>query len=235
LIHRLPKLPYDVAALEPHIDARTMTLHHGKHHAAYVEKLNAALQPFADLQEKTAQWLLINLGKLPREIRAVVRQNAGGHLNHSLFWQAMSPAGGGEPAGALAAAIRNDFGSFDAFKARFEQAGAALFGSGWVWLVRPQKRGGALEVITTPGHDNPAMQGRFPLLLNDAWEHGYYLKHENRRADYLKSWWPVANWREAARRYERSARSATIPWRADGPAPPNVVATKRFPWKTSTF
>ena len=206
--HLLPALPYDPAALEPHIDARTMALHHGKHHASYVEKLNAALRPFPDLQEKTALWLLLNWGRLPESIGAAVRNNAGGHVNHSLFWQAMSAAGGGAPSDPLAEAIRHDFGSFDLFKARFDQAGAALFGSGWVWLTRTQKNGGRLEVITTSGHDHPQMQGRFPLLLNDAWEHAYYLKHENRRADYLNGWWAVVNWQEAARRYERSDDSA---------------------------
>ena len=202
--HLLPPLPYDHAALEPYIDARTMVLHHAKHHASYVEKLNAALETFPDLQQKTALWLSLNSGKLPKDIRAAVRNNAGGHVNHSLFWQAMSPAGGGAPSGPLADAIEDDFGSLDLFKAHFDKAGIALFGSGWVWLARAQKEGGRLEVITTSGHDNPLMQGRFPLLLNDAWEHAYYLKHENRRADYLNGWWPVVNWREAARRYERS-------------------------------
>jgi Fe-Mn family superoxide dismutase len=202
--HLLPPLPYDAAALEPHIDARTMLLHHGKHHASYVEKLNEALQAFPDLQEKTALWLLLNWGKLPEAIGVTVRNNAGGHVNHSLFWQAMSAAGGGAPAGPLAEAIRHDFGSFELFKARFDQAGAALFGSGWVWLTRAQTNGGRLEVITTPGHDHPLMQGRFPLLLNDAWEHAYYLKHENRRAEYLNGWWAVVDWQEAARRYERA-------------------------------
>jgi superoxide dismutase, Fe-Mn family len=233
--HRLPELAYDVAALEPHIDARTMALHHGKHHASYVEKLNATLEPFPDLHEQTALWLLINLGKLPREIRAAVRSNAGGHLNHSLFWQAMSPTGGGAPSGLLAEAIRQDFGSFDLFKARFERAGAALFGSGWVWLVRAQKPGAGLEVITTCGHDNPATQGRFPLLVNDVWEHGYYLKHENRRAEYLQGWWSVADWREAARRYERSDLSPAIPLDADAAAVSERHLTKRFPWARKTF
>ena len=200
--HLLPSLPYDYAALEPHIDARTMALHHGKHHAAYVEKLNTALGAFPDLQQKTALWLLLHLDKVPKDIRVAVRNNAGGHVNHSLFWQAMSAAGGGEPSGPLADAIKRDFGSFRLFKERFDKAGAALFGSGWVWLAMAQKDGGRLEVITTSGHDHPSMKGCFPLLLNDVWEHAYYLKHENRRADYLNGWWPVVNWQEAARRYE---------------------------------
>lgn len=220
--HLLPPLPYDHAALEPHIDARTMTLHHGKHHASYVEKLNTALEPFPELQRKTALWLLLNLGKLPLDIRMAVRNSAGGHVNHSLFWQAMSPAGGGAPSGPLADAIEHDFGSFDQFKARFDKAGAALFGFGWVWLAKEQKEGGRLEVITTSGHDNPQMRGRFPLLVNDVWEHAYYLKHENRRADYLKGWWPVVNWQEAARRYERADDSADN-------------RSSRYPWAKQTF
>jgi superoxide dismutase, Fe-Mn family len=217
--HLLPPLPYDYAALEPYIDARTMMLHHDKHHASYVEKLNTVLQPFPELREKTALWLLLNADKLPQEIRAAARNNAGGHVNHSLFWQAMSPVsnqGGGMPAGPLADAIKHDFGSFDLFKARFDKAGVTLFGSGWVWLARAQNDGGRLEVITTSGHDNPLMQGHFPLLLNDVWEHAYYLKHENRRADYLPAWWQVVNWQEAARRYERSDHSAEQRWDADG-------------------
>ena len=220
--HLLPPLPYHHAALEPTIDARTMVLHHGLHHASYVEKLNTALETFPDLQEKTALWLLLNPGKLPMNIRTAVRDNAGGHVHHSLFWQAMSATGGGAPSGALADAIERDFGSFDLFKARFDEAGVALSGSGWVWLARTQKEGGQLEVITTSGHDNPLMEGRFPLLLNDAWEHAYYLKHENRRADYLKGWWPVVNWREAGRRYERSRRPARS-------------KSSRYPWVKQTF
>lgn len=214
--HLLPPLPYDHAALEPHIDARTMTLHHDKHHVSYVEKLNTALETFPDLQQKTALWLLLNVGKLPKDIRVAVRNNAGGHVNHSMFWQAMSPSGGGEPTGALADAIKRDFGGLEKFKVRFDEAGEKLFGSGWVWLARTQKDGGRLEVITTSGHDNPLMQGCFPLLLNDVWEHAYYLKHENRRADYLNGWWPVVNWQEAARRYERSDHSTEQRWEADG-------------------
>jgi superoxide dismutase, Fe-Mn family len=220
--HLLPPLPYDYAALEPHIDARTMMLHHDKHHASYVEKLNTALQPFPELRGKTALWLLLNADQLPQEIRGAVRSSAGGHVNHSLFWRAMSPVsnqGGGMPAGPLADAIKHDFGSFDLFKARFDKAGATLFGSGWVWLARAQNDGGRLEVITTSGHDNPLMQGHFPLLLNDVWEHAYYLKHENRRADYLRAWWQVVNWQEAARRYERSDHSAEQRWDADGGRP----------------
>jgi Fe-Mn family superoxide dismutase len=203
-----------------------MMLHHGKHHAAYVEKLNALLERFPDLQQKTAPWLLLNLSKLPGSIRAAARNLAGGHVNHSLFWQAMGPAAGGAPSGALADAIERDFGSFELFKARFEEAGAAISGSGWVWLAKARKarkEGGRLEVITTSGQDNPLLQGRFPLLLNDVWEHAYYLKHENRRGDYLNGWWPVVNWQEAGRRYA-GAENFT-----DSRSP------RRYPWTKQTF
>jgi Fe-Mn family superoxide dismutase len=206
--HLLPPLPYDYAALEPHIDARTMTLHHDQHHASYVANLNSALEKFPELHERTALWLLLHLDKVPEETRTAVRNNAGGHVNHGLFWRVMSPTGGGAPAGPLADAIRRAFGSFEQFKVRFAEAGGKLFGSGWVWLARAQQDGGALQVLTTSGHDNPLMQGHFPILVNDVWEHAYYLKHENRRADYLKGWWPVVNWEEVARRFERSDHSA---------------------------
>jgi Fe-Mn family superoxide dismutase len=203
MTHLLPPLPYGYAALEPHIDAHTMMLHHDKHHASYVTSLNSALEDFPELQERTASWLLLNLDKVPEKIRTAVRHNAGGHVNHSLFWRAMSPDGDGAPTGLLADAIKRDFGGFEQLKARFDEAGAKLFGSGWVWLARTQD-GGKLEVSATSGHDSPLMQGRFPLLVNDVWEHAYYLRHENRRPDYLKGWWSVTNWEEAARRFERS-------------------------------
>ena len=214
--HLLPALPYDYAALEPHVDALTMQLHHDKHHATYVANLNAALEKLPQLLDHSASWLLRNLDKVPEEVRTSVRNNAGGHLNHSLYWQAMSPAGGGEPAGPLAAAIRRDFGSFDKFKGRFSEAGEKLFGSGWVWLARAQEDGGKLEVYTTSGHDNPLMQGHFPILVNDVWEHAYYLKHQNRRSAYLDSWWSVANWQEAARRFARSDQTAAQDWKGEG-------------------
>jgi Fe-Mn family superoxide dismutase len=184
-----------------------MALHHGKHHASYVAALNTALQEFPDLRQRSAPWLLLNPGKLPRAIRTAVRHNAGGHLNHSMFWQAMSPLEGGAPTGALAIAIIRDFGSLAQFKLQFAEAGGKLFGSGWVWLVRVEQDGGRLQVCTTEGHDNPIMEGRYPILVNDVWEHAYYLKHENRRADYLDGWWSIANWKEAARRYEQPASS----------------------------
>ncbi len=202
--HLLPPLPYKPSALAPHIDARTMTLHHDLHHAAYVKALNEALEGAPELlQGKTAGWLLLNLDKVPENIRTTVRNNAGGHVNHSLFWQAMSPDGGGEPDGKLGEAIDHSFGSFAKFKTQFEEAGKAQFGSGWVWLVKARTGGDKLKVLTTPGHDNPLSQGFFPLLVNDVWEHAYYLKHENRRPDYLKGWWSVTHWKEAAHRLER--------------------------------
>ena len=218
--HNLAPLPYDYAALAPHIDERTMTLHHAKHHASYVANLNAALEKFPELQERDALWLLLNLSKVPQKIRTTVRNNAGGHVNHSLFWRAMSPPAGGvsarAPAGALAAAIDHDFGSFEQFKTRFAEAGSKHFGSGWVWLTRAQLDGGKLNVTTTAGHDNPLTQGHFPILLNDVWEHAYYLKLENRRDDYLNNWWALVNWDEAGRRFERSDHSAEQAWEAEG-------------------
>jgi superoxide dismutase, Fe-Mn family len=200
--HRLPPLLYSYAALEPHIDARTMQLHHDLHHAAYVEKLNAGLARHPELQERSALWLLLNASKLPADARTDLCNNAGGHVNHSMFWQGLSPYAGGEPAGALADAIKRDFGGLEKFKAQFEAAGRNAFGAGWVWLARTQQEGGRLVVLTTAGHGNPLVQGYFPLLVNDLWEHAYYLKHENRRPDYLKGWWPVVHWREVARRLE---------------------------------
>lgn len=199
--HLLPALPYDTAALEPHVDAHTMELHHGKHHAAYVAKLNATLESLPGLRERPAIWLLCNLGKVPEAVRASVRNNAGGHVNHSMYWRAMSPAGGAAPEGPLADALRRDFGTVRNFKTEFDAAGAKLFGAGWVWLARTRGDGGKLVVLTTAGHDNPLMQDMFPILVNDLWEHAYYLKHQNRRPAYLEGWWQVANWREAERRF----------------------------------
>jgi len=216
LKHLLPALPYPYGSLEPHIDARTMTLHHDMHHASYVAQLNSALEAYPELRVHTATWLLLNLGKIPEPARTAVRNNAGGHVNHSMFWQIMSPAGGGEPAGALAEAIERDLGGLEKLKARFEQAGAKLFGSGWVWLARTQQDGGKLDIYTTSGHGNPVMQGHLPVLVNDVWEHAYYLKHENRRGDYLKGWWSVVNWKEAARRFESAGSSSVQRWEGEG-------------------
>lgn len=212
----LPALPYGYSALEPHVDARTMRLHHERHHASYVEKLNSALEDFPALRERDALWLLLNLDAVPRRIRAVVRNNAGGHVNHSMFWRAMSPRSQDLVAGPLATAIDRDFGSFTRFKLRFEQAGNAVIGSGWVWLARVNQDGGKLQIFTTPGHGNPRTQGRFPILVNDVWEHAYYLKHEDRRDEYLRAWWPVVDWQEAARLFDQSDHSAEQDWEGEG-------------------
>jgi Fe-Mn family superoxide dismutase len=190
--HKLPKLPYDYSALEPHIDTRTMGVHHDKHHAAYVNNLNKALEGYPDLQQKSAIQLLQSLDALPEEIRAAVRNNGGGHVAHAMFWSCMSPRGGGEPKGSLAEAVDESFGSVSGLKDAFTKAAATLFGSGWTWLcVDPE---GKLVVTTTPGHDHPMFQGLAPLLVLDVWEHAYYLKFENRRPDYIAEWWSVVDW-----------------------------------------
>jgi Fe-Mn family superoxide dismutase len=213
--HVLPPLPYDYAALEPHIDVRTMQLHHDMHHATYVKNLNAALEKLPEFQGRSAIWLLLNIDTLPELSRTAIRNNAGGHVNHSMFWQIMSPDGDSEPSDLLADAIKRDFGSIDEFKAQFDEAGEKLFGSGWVWLADTPKDGGTLEILTTTGHDNPAAQGYFPLLVNDVWEHAYYLKHENRRGDYLKDWWSIVNWREVGRRLANADLSPEQRWETD--------------------
>lgn len=202
--------------MEPHIDARTMALHHGRHHGEYVAQLNAAIEHFPELHGRSASWLLLNLNKVPEEARLAVRNSAGGHVNHSLFWRAMTPKATGAPSGRLADAIGRDFGSFEHFQSRFEEAGAEVVGSGWIWLARAQQNGGRLRVFTTPGNGNPLLQGHFPILVNDAWEHAYYLKHENRLDDYLKEWWAVVDWNEVARRFQRSDHTATNHWVAEG-------------------
>jgi superoxide dismutase, Fe-Mn family len=202
--HELPALPYDHAALEPIIDALTLRIHHEEHHAGYVEKLNDALAPFPELQSRSVDWLLVNLAEVPRKIRTTVRQNAGGHLNHNIFWNTMAPPGRSEPSGALADAIVKTFDSVEAFKARFVETGKEQFGSGWVWLARREGVGGELKIFGTAGHDTALLRGCHPILVNDVWEHAYYLKYQNRREEYLKGWWPLVNWEEAARRYEAS-------------------------------
>lgn len=214
--HVLPELPYEPGALEPHIDTRTMEIHHGKHHASYVKKLNDALSGAGELRERSAWWLLLNLDQVPESARTAVRNNGGGHVNHCLFWRAMSPQGGGSPDGALARAIERDFdGGFDGFKQAFEKAGATLFGSGWVWLVMDDE--GSLRVTTTAGHDNPATDGLFPILVNDGWEHAFYLKHQNRKDAYFSGWWSVVNWEEAAERHAR-ASAGRMPVKREGAA-----------------
>ena len=197
--HTLPPLPYAANALEPHIDAQTMEIHHGKHHNAYVTNLNAALEKAPELADKPLEELLKNLNAVPESIRTAVRNNGGGHWNHSQFWKTMGPNAGGAPTGKLAEAITASFGDFEKFKEQFNAAGAGRFGSGWVWLV---KEGNKLAITSTPNQDNPLMEGKpAPLLGNDVWEHAYYLKYQNRRPDYLKAWWNVVNWSEVAKRF----------------------------------
>ena len=209
--HLLPELPYDVAALEPHIDARTMTLHHDMHHASYVKALNLALESAPELlQDKSAEWLLKNIKDIPEDILATVVNNAGGHINHSFFWQTMSPDGGGTPSGPLAEAIENTFENFERFKIQFEEAGSKVFGSGWVWLVKARREDDKLQIITTSGHANPLTQGYVPLLVNDVWEHAYYLKHENRRPAYLKGWWSIVDWKKIAQRFEQTQHATEL-------------------------
>ncbi len=202
--HELPALPYAKEALEPHIDALTMEIHHGRHHKAYVDNLNKALAGNAPLEAKPLDALLADLAAVPDAIRGPVRNNGGGHWNHSFFWKLMAPKAGGTPAGALAEAIKAAFGGFDEFKAKFEAAGVGRFGSGWAWLL---VNGGKLEIASTANQDNPLMgkavagcEGK-PVLGVDVWEHAYYLKYQNKRADYLKAWWNVVNWAEAGRLY----------------------------------
>lgn len=218
--HQLPPLTYDYAALEPCIDSRTMMLHHDIHHGSYVKNLNEALERSPDLRNYSALWLLRNLEKVPKDIRIAVHHNAGGHVNHSMFWRAMKPATNqnpaGKPKGLLLEAINRDFGSVEKFKTRFEEEGTRLFGSGWVWLVRTRQEDGKLEVMTTSGHDHPIMQDRFSILLNDVWEHAYYLKYESHRPDYLKHWWSVVDWEEAARCFDLSDNSAEYLWEGEG-------------------
>jgi superoxide dismutase, Fe-Mn family len=198
----VPPLPYGYDALEPYIDEETMHLHHDKHHAAYVNNLNNALANYPDLQSKSAEELIKNLNGLPEAVRMAVRNNGGGHVNHSMFWQIMGPNGGGDPQGAFAEEIRNTFGSLEALKTAFNDAGAKRFGSGWTWLVRASS--GELKVVSTANQDNPVSDGDFPIMGNDVWEHAYYLKYQNRRPDYLAAWWNVINWDEVTRRYEAS-------------------------------
>jgi superoxide dismutase, Fe-Mn family len=198
MAHQLPPLPYDFAALEPHIDAQTMQIHHGKHHQAYVNNLNAALEKHPDLQSKSPEDLIRNLSAVPEDIRTAVRNNGGGHVNHTAFWKQMAPNAGGEPTGALADAIKSAFGGFDAFKEQFAKAGVARFGSGWAWLI---DNGGKLSIESTPNQDNPIMDGKKAILGLDVWEHAYYLKYQNRRPDYIAAWWNVVNWPEIAKAY----------------------------------
>ena len=194
----LPPLPYAPDALEPHIDKMTMEIHHGKHHQAYVTNLNKALESAPDLASKTVEELLANnCAIVPENIRTAVRNNGGGHINHSMFWQIMK-AGTGQPVGNVAQAINSTFGSFDAFKEKMNQAGATRFGSGWAWLV---KSGNKVDIYSTANQDSPVMEGKYPVMGVDVWEHAYYLKYQNRRPDYLNAWWNVVNWQEVEKRF----------------------------------
>jgi len=200
MAHQLPPLPYDFGALEPHIDAQTMQIHHDKHHGTYVTNLNAAVEKHAELGSKSAEDLIKNLNAVPEDVRTAVRNNGGGHVNHSMFWQIMAPKAGGEPSGKVGDAIKQSFGSFAEFQTKFNDAGTKRFGSGWVWLVRTKD--GKLDIISTPNQDNPMMEGHWPIMGNDVWEHAYYLKYKNVRADYLKAWWNVVNWKEVEKRFK---------------------------------
>ena len=194
--HTLPALPYDFGALEPHIDTQTMQIHHGKHHQAYVTNLNNALDKHPDLHTKSLDDLLRSLNSVPEDIRTAVRNNGGGHWNHSLFWKLMAPNAGGAPSGDVASGIDAAFGSFEKFKEQFNAAGVGRFGSGWAWLI---DNGGKLEITSTPNQDNPLMEGKKAILGVDVWEHAYYLKYQNRRPDYLAAWWNVVNWGEVSK------------------------------------
>ena len=197
MAHELPDLPYDFNALAPHIDEQTMRIHHGKHHAAYVAKLNGALEAHPDLQGKSVEELIGDLDALPEGIRTAVRNNGGGHANHTLFWQMMAPGAGGAPTGQIADAINSAFGSFDGLKEKFAAAAMGRFGSGWAWVVAD---GGSLSIESSPNQDSPRMSGKNAVLGLDVWEHAYYLNYQNRRPDYIAAWWSVVNWAEVNRR-----------------------------------
>jgi superoxide dismutase, Fe-Mn family len=201
MAYEVPALPYPYDALEPHIDAQTMTIHHDKHHQAYVDKVNAALEG-TEWADKPIEEVIANLDAIPEDKRTAVRNNGGGHCNHSLFWESMSPDGGGAPDGDLAAAIDAAFGSFDDFKEKFEAAGVGQFGSGWAWLILD---GDTLAITSTPNQDNPISDGKAPLLGNDVWEHAYYLTYKNARPAYLKAWWNTVNWATVAERYSSAS------------------------------
>jgi len=200
--YQLPDLPYDYSALEPHIDARTMEIHHSKHHQAYVNNANDALQGHDELQRLDVEQLLRRIDSVPEDIRTKLRNNAGGHANHALFWTIMGPNGGGEPSGAVGDAIRQAFGDFGSFRDKFANAGKGRFGSGWAWLVVGDR--GTVEVTDTANQDSPLMSGKTPILGLDVWEHAYYLKYQNKRPDYIDAWWNVVNWDEVNRRFEKA-------------------------------
>jgi superoxide dismutase, Fe-Mn family len=199
MAYELPKLPYPYNALEPHIDARTMEIHHTKHHQTYITNVNNALKGKPELENKSVEDLISNLSAVPEDIRTAVRNNGGGHANHSFFWKIMGPNAGGEPSGKLGDDIKSTFGSFSAFQEKFAAAGAGRFGSGWAWLIK--SKDGKLEVMSTPNQDSPLMDGNKPILGVDVWEHAYYLNYQNRRPDYIKAWWNVVNWAEVSKNY----------------------------------
>jgi Fe-Mn family superoxide dismutase len=199
MAHEVPPLPYDYNALEPHIDEQTMRIHHDKHHGAYVTNLNAALEKHPNLQQKSINDLLATINSVPEDIRTAVRNNGGGHANHTMFWEIMGPGTGGAPAGALADAINKSFGDFESFKKQFADAGVKRFGSGWAWLI---DAGGKLVIESTANQDNPIMEGKKPIFGLDVWEHAYYLKYQNRRPDYIAAWWNVVDWDAVAKRFK---------------------------------
>ncbi len=199
MAHTLPPLPYAYDALEPYIDTQTMMLHHDKHHAAYVQNLNAALEGYPELQAKSIEELIRNLAAVPEAIRTAVRNHGGGHLNHTIFWEIMTPGGPKEPVGELAEAIKSTFGSVESLKKAFNDAGLKRFGSGWAWLILTNT--GKLEVVSTANQDSPLSEGHYVIIGNDVWEHAYYLKYQNRRGEYLEAWWNVLNWEKALERY----------------------------------
>ena len=200
MAYEVPPLPYDYSALEPYIDTQTMHLHHDKHHQAYVTNLNAAIDKAPELKDLSVEDLMKGLESVPEAVRAAVRNNGGGHINHTMFWVIMGPNAGGEPSGAIADAIKSTFGDFASFKEKFNDAGVKQFGSGWAWLVVDKNR--KLQIMSTPNQDNPLSQGFYPVMGNDVWEHAYYLKYQNRRADYLKEWWNVVSWPEVNKRFQ---------------------------------
>jgi len=204
--HTLPPLPYPAEALEPHIDAQTMTIHHDRHHATYVNNLNAALKEQPDLQAKSPEQILRDIESVPESIRTAVRNNGGGHVNHTLFWEIMTPGGASEPSGELATAIQTAFGGVDQLKAAVNDAGAKRFGSGWAWVVTDAS--GTLSVLSTANQDSPLMEGKVPVLGVDVWEHAYYLKYQNKRPDYLSAWWNTLNWDKVAENYAKAKSGA---------------------------
>jgi len=201
MAHELPPLPYGFDALEPYIDAQTMEIHHDRHHGTYVNNLNAALEKHPELQDRGVEDLLRNLSDVPEDIRTVVRNNGGGHVNHTMFWEIMGPNAGGDPQGDVAELIGSQFGGFDSFKQQFSQAGITRFGSGWAWLV---SAGGEFKILSTANQDSPFMDGQFPVMGLDVWEHAYYLKYQNKRPDYVAAWWNVVNWSAVNERLKKA-------------------------------